>query len=56
MLAFSSWASAEIFQGRSKVDILLIVFRLLAMQGKWMYTKKKISNVAATVAHSVFLA
>jgi len=43
------------FSRGSKVDILLIFFRLLAMQRKWTYTKKKMSNVTATVAYSVFL-
>jgi len=38
-----TWASAEIFPGQNlgKVEILLIFFRLLAMQHKWTYTKKK---------------
>ena len=31
----------RIFSGVGKVDILLIFFRLLAMQGKWTYTKRK---------------
>jgi len=35
------WASAEFFPGRGKVDILLIFVRLLAMQRKWTYTKRK---------------
>ena len=38
-----------------KFDILLIFFWLLAMQRKLTYTKKKMSNVTATVAYSVFL-
>jgi len=54
MLATRPWASAEIFPG-GKVDILLIFFSLLAMQRKWTNTKKKMSNVTATVACSVFL-
>jgi len=33
------WASAEIFPGGGKVDILLIFFSLLAMQRKRKYTK-----------------
>jgi len=41
--------------GGCKVDILLIFFRLLALQRKWAYTKKKMFNVTATVAYSVFL-
>jgi len=35
-----AWGSAEIFPGKGKVDILLIFFRLLAMQCRWAYTKK----------------
>jgi len=35
-----SWASAEIFPGGGKVDILLILFRFLTMQCKWTYTKR----------------
>ena len=38
-----------------KVDILLIFFWLLTMQRKLTYTKKKMSNVTATVAYSSFL-
>jgi len=53
--AVYSWASAEIFSGRGKVDILLIFFWLLAMQSKLTYAKMKMSNVTATVAYSVFL-
>ena len=52
---FLAWTSAEIFPGEGKVDILLMFFRLLAMQRKWTYTKKKMSNVTAAVACSVFL-
>jgi len=33
---------------------LLILFRLLARQRKWTYTKMKMSTVMATVAYSVF--
>jgi len=40
---------------RGKFDILLIFFWLLAMQRKLTYTKKKMSNVTATVAYSVSL-
>jgi len=40
---------------RGKVDILLMFFRLLAMQRKWTNTKTKMSNVTLTVAYSVFL-
>jgi len=36
---YAAWASAEIFPGGGKVDILLILFTLLAMQRKWTYTK-----------------
>jgi len=43
------------FSREGKVAILLIFFRLLGMQRKWTYTKKKMSNVTATVAYSVFL-
>jgi len=43
------------FPGVGKVDILLIFFWLLAMQRKLTYTKKKMPNVTATVAYSVFL-
>jgi len=43
------------FSRGGKIDILLILFRLLAMQGKWTYTKNKMFNVTATVAYSVFL-
>jgi len=50
-----TWASAEIFPGGGKDDILLIFFSLLAMQRKRTNTKKKMSNVTATVAYSVFL-
>jgi len=53
---FHSWASAEIFPGGGKHDILLIFFSLLAMQRKWTYTTKKMSSVLATLAHSAFLA
>jgi len=48
-------ASAEIFPGRGKVDILLFFLRLLAMQRKWTYTKKQMSSVTTAVACSVFL-
>jgi len=34
------WAYVEIFPGGGKVDILLILFRLLTMQHKWTYTKR----------------
>jgi len=44
----------KFFQG-GNVDILLIFFRLLAMQRKWTYTKKKMFNVTATLAYSVFI-
>jgi len=37
--AVGSWASAEIFPGRSKSTFLLILFRLLTMQCKWTLTK-----------------
>jgi len=50
-----SWASAEIFPGRGKVDILLIFLWLLTMKRKFRYAKKKMSNVTATVACSAFL-
>jgi len=41
-LLSQAWASAEFFPGGGgKVDILLIFFRLLAMQRKWTYTKSK---------------
>jgi len=50
-----SWASAEIFPGWVKVDILLMFLWLLAMQRKLTYTKEKMSNVTATVAYSSFL-
>jgi len=53
---FHSWASAEIFPGGGKFDILLIFFSLLVMQRKWTYTTKKMSSVSVTLAHSVFLA
>jgi len=43
------------FSRGGKVAILLIFFRLLAMQRKWTYTKEKMFNVTATVAYSVFL-
>jgi len=42
-------------RGGGKVDILLIFFRLLVMQRKWAYTRKKMFNVTATVTCSVFL-
>jgi len=42
-------------RGVGKVDILLILFSLLGMQGTWTYSKKKMSNVTAKVAYSVFL-
>jgi len=42
------------FPGGGKVGILLIFFRLLAMQHKWMCTKKKMFNVTAIVGSSVF--
>ena len=38
-LYLEPWASAEIFPGEGKVDILLIFSSLLAMQRKWTYTK-----------------
>jgi len=51
----------KFFQVGSKVDVLLLLFRLLTMQRKWMYTTlhpfyttKKMPNVTATVARSVF--
>jgi len=47
-----TWASAGIFPGASKVGILLAFIRLLAMQRKWTHTKKKMSNVTATVGSS----
>jgi len=53
-LGLHAWASAEIFPGVGKVGILLICFRLLEMQRKCTYTKKKMANVTATVACSVF--
>jgi len=40
ILYFRSWASAEIFPGGGKVDILLIIFRLLTMQCTWTFTKR----------------
>jgi len=43
------------FSRGGKVDILFIFFWLLAMQRKLTYTKKKMSNVTATVAYSIFL-
>jgi len=43
------------FSKGGKVDILLIFFSLLAMQRKWTNTKKKMSNITATVSYSVFL-
>jgi len=42
------------FSRGGKVDILLIFFRLLAMQQKWTHTKKKMLNVTTAVAYSVF--
>jgi len=48
------WASAEIFPGEGRVDMLLVFFGLLAMQREWTYTKRKMSNVTATVTYSVF--
>jgi len=45
----------EFFQWGGKVDILLIFLWLLTMQRKFMYTKKTMSNVTATVAYSAFL-
>ena len=56
LVKYVAWASAEIIPGGSKVDILLIFFRLLAMKRKWTYTKKKMSSVTETVAYRVFLA
>ena len=52
--AYGHGRPQKIFQG-GKVAILLIFFRLLAMQRKWTYRKKKMSNVTTTVANSVFL-
>ena len=49
-----TWASAENFPRGGKVDVLLICFWLLTMQRKLTYTKKKMSNVTATVAFSAF--
>jgi len=46
----------KFFQGGGNVDILLVFFRLLVMQRKWTYTKRKMFNVTATVAYSVFFA
>jgi len=43
------------FSRGSKVDILLICFRLLVMQRKWTHTKNKMFSVTTTVAYSVFL-
>jgi len=42
------------FSGEGKVDNLLIFLWLLATQRKLTYTKKKMSDVTATLAHSVF--
>jgi len=54
-LTTHAWASEEIFPGGGKVDILLTLFRLLTMQRKLTYAKKKMSNVTAAVAYSAFL-
>jgi len=35
-----SWASAEVFSEGDNVEILLILYRLLTMQCKWMFTKR----------------
>jgi len=43
------------FSSGGKDDILLIFFRLLAMQRKWTYTKKKMFNVTVTFAYNDFL-
>jgi len=53
-MASQAWAPADVFPGRNNVDILLVFFRLLAMQRKWTYTKMKMFNVTKTVACSVF--
>ena len=42
------------FSRGGNVEILLDFLRLLAMQRKWTYTKRKMFNVTATVAYSVF--
>jgi len=41
------------FSGGGKVDILLVFFRLLAIQGKWTYTKGK-CPVLRQQLHKVF--
>ena len=55
ILTYGHGRPQKFFHGGGKVDILLIFLRLLAMQRKWTSTKKKLSNVTATVAYSVFL-
>ena len=35
-----AWAPSEFFPGGGKVDILLILFRLLSMQCTWTFTKR----------------
>jgi len=45
----------KFFHVGGQIDILLIFFRLLAMQRKWTYTKKKMFNITARVAYSVYL-
>jgi len=42
------------FSQGGEADILLIFFRLLAMQRKWTYTKRKCPMLRQTVANSVF--
>jgi len=37
-LSTQAWASAEIFPGAGKVDILVVPFRLLTIQRKWTFT------------------
>jgi len=59
---FQAWASAELFPGGDKVDILLTILRFLTMQRNGriensspFYTTKKMPNVMAAVAYSTFL-
>jgi len=42
----------KFFQGGQR-QLLLIFFRVLAMQREWTYTNEKVPTVTATVAYSV---
>jgi len=49
------WASADIFPGGGQSRYFPYVFLVVVDATQLTYTKKKMSNVTATVAHSVFI-